>query len=49
MKRSNVSIIYLTGNTDMSTIEKAKQTNPVGFLLKPVEDYEMLEMIEKIN
>ena len=48
MESSNVPVIYLTGNSDTGTIENAKQTNPAGFLQKPVEDYEMLEILENI-
>ncbi|MEJ2181899.1 MAG: response regulator [Nitrospirota bacterium] len=43
-----VPVIYLTGNTDAATFERAKRTHPAGFLLKPVDDHELIELIKKI-
>jgi CheY-like chemotaxis protein len=33
---ANPSIIYVTGNSDLFTQEQANETNPSGYLIKPV-------------
>jgi CheY-like chemotaxis protein len=35
-KFSEVPVIYLTGNSEGATIERAKQTNMKGFFVKPI-------------
>lgn len=37
-----VNIIYLTGNSDEKTIERARITEPLGFIFKPIDE-EMLK------
>ncbi len=34
-------IIYLTASTDAETIRRAEQTQPGGYLVKPVDDLEL--------
>lgn len=41
-----VSVIYLTAHTDEVMIDRAKQTDPHGYLLKPVKQAELRGMIE---
>jgi CheY-like chemotaxis protein len=36
-----VPIIFLTANADEPTIERAKRTNPFGYLLKPFEERDL--------
>lgn len=36
-KSSNVKVIYVTGNTDPQNVERAKKTDYVAFLSKPVD------------
>lgn len=33
----NIPIIYLTADSESSTIERAKQTHPYGYLIKPID------------
>jgi diguanylate cyclase (GGDEF)-like protein/PAS domain S-box-containing protein len=42
----NVPVIYLTAHTDENTLERAKLTEPQGYTLKPVEQKELLTVIE---
>jgi signal transduction histidine kinase len=41
-----ISVIYLTAYADAGMVDRAKQTNPHGYLLKPVKLAELGSMIE---
>ncbi|MCW3084656.1 MAG: domain S-box [Bacteroidetes bacterium] len=41
---SGVPVIYLSGNSEMAMLERSKETNTKGFLVKPV-NYKELEAI----
>ncbi len=43
---SNVPVIYLTAYADEKTLERAKITEPFGYLLKPFKERELLITIE---
>lgn len=40
-------VIYVTGNSDSAIRERAMQTNPVDYLLKPLEIKDLVRSIEK--
>ncbi|MBN2415306.1 PAS domain S-box protein [bacterium] len=42
----SVPVVFLTAYADKTTIEKAKKTEPYGFILKPFEDSELQGVIE---
>ncbi|GAX59794.1 signal transduction histidine kinase [Candidatus Scalindua japonica] len=44
--RFNIPVIYLTSHTDKSVFEKAKSTNPYGYLTKPVKKDELQKVVE---
>ncbi|MEE9389956.1 MAG: HD domain-containing phosphohydrolase [Candidatus Aminicenantaceae bacterium] len=44
--RFNIPVVYLTAYADDKTLERAKITNPFGFILKPFEDRELYSAIE---
>ncbi|MEN7546553.1 PAS domain S-box protein [Rapidithrix thailandica] len=42
----DIPIIYLTANSDKTTVERAKATGPFGYLLKPFEETELKVAVE---
>lgn len=45
-KRFPVAVIYLTAHADEAVLERAKRTEPDGYLVKPVKASELRSMIE---
>ena len=41
-----IPIVYLTGNTESETFDRAKNTNPLGFLHKPFRPKELSHQLE---
>jgi two-component system, response regulator PdtaR len=51
-ENTNVSVIFVTGNSDTSTRERAMKTNPDAYLIKPIDMSTLkkhLEMVIEIN
>lgn len=44
--RFNLPVVYLTAFSDETTLERAKITDPFGYILKPFEDRELYTAIE---
>jgi PAS domain S-box-containing protein len=42
----DIPVIYLTGHSDNTTLERAKRTEPYGYLLKPFDERELLSTIK---
>jgi len=42
----NIPIVYLTAYSDKSTLERAKKTEPFGYILKPFDDRDLSTTIE---
>lgn len=42
----SIPVIYVTGHSDQSTLERAKITAPFGYILKPVKEQELYVAIE---
>lgn len=42
------NIIYLTGNSDDRTLERAMATKPLGIINKPINDLQLLEKLQNI-
>lgn len=47
-KFSEVPVIYLTGNSEMAMLERSRETNMKGFLVKPVNYAELEELIRAV-
>src|SRR2546423_2441531 len=45
-ERFNVPVIYLSGDADAATLERVKATEPLGFVLKPIEEKRLYSTIE---
>lgn len=45
-KFSDVPVVYITGNSDPYHIERAKKTNPLDYLTKPIEYDDLKKSIE---
>lgn len=45
-KYIKIPFIYLTSYTDRSTITKILETNPAGYISKPIDEVDLLTMIE---
>jgi len=43
---SNIPIIYLTASANQQTIDRAKETMPCGYLVKPVQERDLRIAIE---
>ncbi len=46
-KFSDVPVIYITGNSDPYHVDRAKETNYLEYLVKPIEFNDLKEAIEK--
>ena len=46
MKRYALPIVFLSANSDQATIERAKKSEPLAYLLKPFDDRELQVSIE---
>jgi len=44
--RFNIPVIFLTAHADQKIIERAKRTEPFGYIIKPAEDRELESAIE---
>ncbi len=45
-EKYNVPFIYITSNCDANTLQKAKKTEPLAFLVKPIKQHDLFSCIE---
>lgn len=43
----NIPIIFLTGNSDKSTLDRAHETNPIGFINKPIDETSLRSVMQR--
>jgi PAS domain S-box-containing protein/putative nucleotidyltransferase with HDIG domain len=46
MSRYDIPVVYLTANADEATLNRAKKTNPFGYLVKPFEEIDLNATIQ---
>lgn len=46
LRERQIAFVYLSANSNRSTLEAAKATNPYGFLVKPFREKDVLVMLE---
>jgi PAS domain S-box-containing protein len=46
--RHDIPIIYLTASTDEKNLNRAKETEPHGYLIKPIDEYELYTVVETV-
>lgn len=46
LSEANIGFIYISANTNQSVLEKAKNTRPYGFLVKPFKEKDLLLMLD---
>ena len=46
LSQRNIGFIYVSANTNQSILEKAKATQPYGFLVKPFRERDLLTMLD---
>ena len=45
-KGFNIPVIYVTSQSDVATLKRAKETKPDGFIIKPFDDNDLRVAIE---
>src|ERR1044071_1634483 len=45
-ERYNLPVVYLTGEANIATLERAKATEPLGYLLKPIDEKRLYSTVE---
>ena len=45
-EQCRIPVVYLTANMDVVLLERAKHTEPFGYLVKPFEEHELMSTIE---
>ncbi|WP_339712786.1 response regulator [uncultured Kriegella sp.] len=52
-EKYKIPVIFITGNSDESTLERAKKTKPIHIIHKPIDDHklksEFAGIFEKLN
>lgn len=46
-QKYQIPIIFLTGNSDKPTLARAKQTNPIGFINKPIDEASLKSVMQQ--
>ena len=48
-EKSNIPIIFLSGNSDLKADKLVLDVNPIHFIVKPVNTNDLIEIIKKID
>lgn len=47
-QKRDVSVVFITGNSDKPTIERANKANPSGFIFKPIDENRLKLKLQEI-
>jgi DNA-binding NarL/FixJ family response regulator len=47
IQRLDVAVVFLTSHSDRATLERIRLSAPFGYLLKPIQDYELIATIDR--
>ena len=47
-EQHQIPIVFITGNSDQSTIDKAMTVNPIGILFKPIDELRLIKNITNL-
>lgn len=45
----NIPVVFMTGNADQATLEKAREANPRGFIFKPIDENHLLKKLKEFS
>ena len=48
-EKMDIPIIYITGNSDESTLKRAKESNPAGFVFKPIVENKLKKTLQEVS
>lgn len=48
ISQMNIPVIFVTAHSDEHTLARARATNPIGILNKPVEEYQLREALNGV-
>jgi AmiR/NasT family two-component response regulator len=48
-KKNNIPILFITGNSDKATMDRANEVEPIGIIFKPIDEYSLIDTLIKIN
>ena len=46
-EKGQTEVIYLTGNSDEKTIERAQETQPFGYIFKPIDELKLIKELKR--
>jgi len=48
-KKNNIPILFITGNSDKATMDRAHEVEPIGIIFKPIDEYSLIDTLIQIN
>ena len=48
-EQQDIPIIYITGNSDESTLKRAKESDPAGFVFKPIVENKLKQKLREVS
>jgi len=47
-KKCKIALVYMSGNSDLLETDRLKETKPDGIMKKPIAEYELLDVLNKL-